>query len=102
MLRAMKAQNYCGVEKQRIADEQERIISKSIGIPRTRDNSAFDMRNDDVGIELKTMQIMLHKRYHVDHVMPLSKDGLHDKDNIQLLCPKCNLSKAAKDPYEWA
>jgi hypothetical protein len=56
MLRAMKAQNYCGVQKQRIADEQERIVAKSIGVPRTRDNSAFDMRNDDVGIELKTMQ----------------------------------------------
>ena len=56
MQRALESRVPCGVEKQRIADEQERLVSKAVGIPRTKDNSAFDMRNDEVGLELKCMQ----------------------------------------------
>src|ERR1039458_9922987 len=37
------------------ADEYEGKISKALAVPRTGDNSAFDLRNDDVGIEVKTM-----------------------------------------------
>jgi hypothetical protein len=56
MLRALESRVPCGVEKQRMADEQERILSRAIGIPRTGDNSAFDLRNDEVAVELKCMQ----------------------------------------------
>ena len=31
--------------------------------------------------------------YHVDHIIPLSKGGLHDLDNLQLICAECNLKK---------
>ena len=31
------------------------MLSNAIGVPRTRDNSAFDLRNDEVGIEIKTL-----------------------------------------------
>jgi hypothetical protein len=34
--------------------------------------------------------------YHVDHIMPLSKGGKHVADNIQLLCPTCNVRKSNK------
>jgi len=40
--------------------------------------------------------------YHIDHVMPIVKGGSNWPENIQLLCPSCNLRKSAKDPYEWA
>lgn len=40
---------------QDIADKTEAKLSQAIGIPRTKNNSAFDLRNDDVGIEVKTM-----------------------------------------------
>ena len=30
---------------------------------------------------------------HLDHIMPVSKGGEHTKENLQLLCRTCNLSK---------
>ena len=40
-------------------------------------------------------------KYHVDHVMPLVLGGKNEKENIQILCPSCNLSKGAKHPFSW-
>ncbi len=40
--------------------------------------------------------------YHVDHIMPLVRGGGNGPDNLQLLCPPCNLKKNAKDPIDWA
>jgi len=37
-------------------------------------------------------------KYHIDHIVPLSKKGTNDKSNLQLLCAPCNLEKHAKDP----
>lgn len=43
----------------------------------------------------------IKKKYHVDHIMPLAKGGKHERSNIQLLCPTCNVRKSAKDPIEY-
>ena len=39
--------------------------------------------------------------YHVDHVIPLVSGGSNNKDNLQLLCSTCNLSKGAKHPVDF-
>jgi len=41
-------------------------------------------------------------KFHVDHIVPLARGGSDWSDNLQCLCPSCNLSKGAKDPIEWA
>lgn len=39
---------------------------------------------------------------HADHIMPLALGGSNERRNIQLLCPKCNRSKWATDPIDYA
>jgi 5-methylcytosine-specific restriction endonuclease McrA len=41
------------------------------------------------------------ERYHVDHRIPLSRDGSNGPENICIACPECNLSKGNKLPHEW-
>ncbi len=38
----------------------------------------------------------ISQKYHVDHIVPLSRGGSNKKDNIALTCPRCNLSKHDK------
>lgn len=40
-------------------------------------------------------------KYHVDHVIPLAAGGSNGRENIQILCPSCNISKKATDPIEF-
>lgn len=40
--------------------------------------------------------------YQIDHVMPLALGGANDRSNLQLLCRKCNQSKGAKHPIDFA
>lgn len=39
--------------------------------------------------------------YHIDHKIPMCRSGSNWPDNIQLLCPPCNRSKANKTMAEW-
>jgi 5-methylcytosine-specific restriction endonuclease McrA len=46
-------------------------------------------------------RINLKHGYHMDHVVPLARGGLHEARNIQLLCRTCNVRKNAKDPIDY-
>lgn len=43
----------------------------------------------------------LNGKYHVDHRVPLARGGSNDWTNLQLLHPRCNLRKHARDPVEY-
>ena len=44
----------------------------------------------------------LGERWHVDHVVPLSKGGAHELGNLRAACVGCNCRKHAQDPLEFA
>ena len=44
----------------------------------------------------------LENGYHIDHVIPLSKEGEHTIKNVQLLLPRINLYKSNKLNYEYS
>jgi 5-methylcytosine-specific restriction endonuclease McrA len=40
--------------------------------------------------------------FHVDHIKAISKGGMNDRKNLQILCIKCNLEKSIADPIDFA
>jgi thioredoxin reductase len=56
-LAAQRAYVSANYEEQKIADEQERILSQALGLPRTPDNDTFDLlpKSEHVAVEVKTM-----------------------------------------------
>jgi 5-methylcytosine-specific restriction endonuclease McrA len=46
--------------------------------------------------------IRCNKKWHVDHRFPLAKGGAHEKRNLVIACPGCNVRKGARDPVEFA
>lgn len=47
-------------------------------------------------------RVKVGERYHVDHIKPLSRGGSNWPENLQILCPSCNVKKWAHDPIDFA
>ena len=37
--------------------------------------------------------------FHIDHIVPRSKGGTSDLDNLQVLCKRCNLAKGSRSVF---
>jgi len=37
--------------------------------------------------------------FHIDHIIPRSKGGTSDMDNLQVLCKRCNLAKGSRSVF---
>jgi len=44
----------------------------------------------------------IKRKYHIDHIRPVSLGGSSDPSNLQLLCPPCNLRKYNLAPEKFA
>jgi len=52
-----------------------------------KQNNRCKYCNQKIGRELGNI--------HLDHIIPLAKDGMHSIFNVQWLCETCNLKKGA-------
>lgn len=44
---------------------------------------------------------LVHEEPHCDHVLPFSRGGTNDIDNLATACGPCNLAKGDNTPDEW-
>lgn len=88
---SVRRRQYCHMRRSLIRGG-EQLTEEFIGqLLRDQDNSCNACR---VSFDEAPMQL--------DHIIPLSKGGVHAAYNVQLLCRSCNCSKTDKMPIAWA
>jgi 5-methylcytosine-specific restriction endonuclease McrA len=53
------------------------------------------------GLKCNHCSTCIREKYHIDHNIPLSRGGSNKRENLQLLCPPCNLRKGALTQAEF-
>ena len=86
-------------EKSRAIDRNRRARKKNAeGSHTAGDIESIRERQHD---QCNVCGLLLWGRGHVDHIVPLSRGGSNWPSNLQLLCAPCNISKHARDPFDW-
>jgi 5-methylcytosine-specific restriction endonuclease McrA len=80
-------------ELSRIKELSRRARKKNQFVEYVDPKTLYEMHGGMCGI---CEQFVSEDNFHVDHVIPLSKGGLHGYVNVQPAHPRCNLSKGAK------
>lgn len=93
--------------KVRAANRRSRLLQADGFHVNTDIDSIYSLQGKrcaNLGCRVSIRKILGSKKssYHIDHVMPLALGGSNWPHNIQLLCPKCNRSKNAFHPLEFA
>lgn len=87
-------------EKSRSKVRNRRAMISENGGHHTADDiiDIFSMQNGRCAY----CRIKVGKKYHVDHIVAVSKGGSNGRNNLQILCQPCNQTKFAKDPIVFA
>lgn len=91
-------------EKRALAQRNRKARKKGAGGSYTEQDVA-SLISSQKGKCVNCQSELIHEgknKYHMDHIIPLSKGGRNDKYNLQILCAPCNIKKSDKDPIEWA
>jgi 5-methylcytosine-specific restriction endonuclease McrA len=85
--------------------EANRLSKNAMSQRRRAQSAAFD-KADFVGALLTSDGICAYclrpsNRLEVDHVIPLSRGGSCDVNNLVAACARCNRRKSAKTALEW-
>lgn len=79
------------------ASKRRSIIKGSIEHFRKVD---IDILRKKLGFRCKWCNRKILK-FHIDHIIPLSKGGTNGPSNITIACPSCNVRKGSMLPTEW-
>lgn len=100
-INARNRQKYHGGERERFLGYAHRRRARLRGAPGSYAPADIDrlffMQRGRCAICRKA----LNKSFHRDHIVPITRGGANDAENIQLLCILCNSRKSDKDPVEY-
>lgn len=88
-------------DKLKIKEEKRRMLEYGASGSHTHEQSKALLEKQKYKCVYCNSCLKKNKK-HKDHIIPLSKGGTNNIDNIQWLCVKCNLEKNAKDPIKFA
>ena len=84
---------------EKVREWGERREGRAIGrLPRGTISRLLELQKEMCAI----CKASLKDGYHKDHITPLALGGKHERLNIQLLCPPCNLRKSSRNPITFA
>lgn len=88
--------------------ERRRLISRNYQ-HRRRAKEAEGISTKELGNWYKEQERLCYwcgtteaEQWSIDHVVPLSKGGKHEYDNLVIACMPCNTLKGSKDPEDFA
>jgi len=73
------------------------LHEQRLGLTQKKKQSVF--KRD--GLECAYCKTCLAEKYHIDHVLPISRGGNNNMNNLVVSCAACNLSKGQKLLGEW-
>ena len=99
----MSFRSYFDKDLEFLIKEEERWLrpysAKKIAKQRLRMYAGLftrDLRKTLINEDSKCFKCGTMLNLHLDHIIPISKGGKNELNNIQILCQKCNLLKGNK------
>lgn len=107
------SRDYRATHRESVAASQRRYKQQNVGIIK-KSNHQYRARKRgaetapfDEQAQLKRQRGKCYycgcklEKYHIEHVVPLSRGGSDRPENKVLSCPECNYRKKDKLPHEW-